>query len=263
MTTSSSPARPQRPHDALIARRAGDVARPRPAKGSERRAIAHEVILVVAAWLLYFGIRAVSQGREAAAIAHARTVVHLEQALGMNWESTIQSAALDRHWLMTAANWVYIWGHWPVIAGAAVWLWRRDRDTYRLLRDAMFLSGAVGLAVFALYPVAPPRLAPFGLVDSVMRWSHAYRALQPPSLTNPYAAMPSLHFGWDLLVGIMLVLRARHVLVRAAGVLLPAAMALAVVATANHFVIDVVAGGVLALAGLWAAVALRRATVRK
>jgi hypothetical protein len=84
----------------------------------------------------------------------------------------------------------------------------------------------------------------------VTRYSHAYRALQPRELTNIYAAFPSLHFGWDLLVGLALFHHASWRVVRLAGLIAPAAMALAVVATANHFVVDVPAGGVVALAGL-------------
>ena len=111
----------------------------------------------------------------------------------------------------------------------------------------------IGVVIFALYPVAPPRLADIGLLDSVTRYSHAYRALQPRELTNIYAAFPSLHFGWDLLVGIALYRYATWRVVRIAGLLAPVAMALAVVATANHFVIDVAAGGAVALTGLLAA----------
>jgi PAP2 superfamily len=225
-------------------------------------AIAREVALIVAAWFLYFGVRAISEGRTSAAVAHARALLRLEDALGVDWEAGFQRAALHHHTLVTLANWVYIWGHWPVIAAVAVWLYRREPSAYRLLRNAMFISGAIGLAVFALYPVAPPRLMPLGLVDSVTTWSHAYRVLQPPALTNPYAAMPSLHFGWDLLVGVMLVWYGRRRVVRAAGVALPAAMAIAVVATANHFVLDVVAGAALALLGLAVASRLGRDTMR-
>ena len=85
------------------------------------------------------------------------------------------------------------------------------------------------------------------------RYSHAYRALQPRELTNIYAAFPSLHFDWNLLVGIALFRHAPWRAARIAGALTPAAMGLAVVATANHFVIDVPAGAVVALTGLVAA----------
>ena len=154
------------------------------------------------------------------------------------------------------ANWIYIWAHWPVIASFAVWIWFRDKEGYRTFRNALLLSGAVGLVIFALFPVAPPRLVPdWGFVDTVTDRSHSYRVLQPSALTNQYAAMPSLHFGWDLLVGIALVRSARFPLLRLVGVLLPIAMFASIVLTANHFVLDGVAGGAVALTGLTLATA--------
>jgi hypothetical protein len=232
----------------------------------ERRALRitalRELALVVGAWLGYFGVRALSEGRAAPAFAHARSIVRLERSLGIYWEPALQDFTLDHHLLVTLANWVYIWGHWPVIAGVALWLYRHDRDGYRLLRNAMFISGGIGVFIFAVYPVAPPRLSELGFVDSVTTWSHAYRALQPPSLTNPYAAMPSLHLGWNLLVGVLLVGRAPSPIARIFGALLPMAMVLAVIATANHYIVDVAAGAALALIGLQAARRLAAAKVQ-
>ena len=95
-----------------------------------------------------------------------------------------------------------------------------------------------------------------GLVDTVVERSHSYRALQPPALTNQYAAFPSLHFGWNLLVGIVLLLTFSHLAVRVFAVVMPVAMALAVVGSANHFVLDVVGGGVFVTIGLVVATAV-------
>ena len=74
-------------------------------------------------------------------------------------------------------------------------------------------AGVVGIIVFATFPVAPPRLLDVGMVDTVTQQSHAYRVLQPPSLVNRYAAMPSFHAGWDLLMGMALVREGRTPLV--------------------------------------------------
>ena len=115
----------------------------------------------------------------------------------------------------------------------------------------MFVSGAIGFLFFAVLPVAPPRLFEMGLVDTVTQQSDAYRALQPPGLTNQYAAFPSLHFGWNLLLGIVVYGSTRRVLPRALSIIGPAAMALAVVVTANHYVVDLVGGAVIVLFSLW------------
>jgi len=126
----------------------------------------------------------------------------------------------------------------------------------------MLASGALGLVVFITYPVAPPRLVDPELVDTVTERSHAYRYLQPPNFVNQYAALPSLHAGWDLLVGISIATAGGTLLVRLIGWALPPLMAVAVVATANHYVIDVVAGIALALIGHLIALWLERRRAR-
>jgi len=123
------------------------------------------------------------------------------------------------------------------------------------LRNAMVASGLMGLCVYTTYPVAPPRLADMGLVDTITEQSSSYRVLQPPAFVNQYAAMPSLHVGWDLLVGLALVAAAGSLAVRTVGRLMPVVMAAATVLTANHYVLDVLVGALFGLAG-WA-VALR------
>ena len=120
-------------------------------------------------------------------------------------EGAVQAPVAASQTLATAANWIYVWGHWPVIVATMVWLVWRHRDGFRRLRDGMLVSGFLGMAVFVSYPVAPPRLADLGLVDTVTESSEAYRYLQPPAFVNQYAAMPSLHAGWDLLVGLAIV----------------------------------------------------------
>jgi membrane-associated phospholipid phosphatase len=126
------------------------------------------------------------------------------------------------------------------------------------LRNAMLVSGALGMVVFVSYPVAPPRLAGLGLVDTVSDQSRAYRVLQPPAFVNQYAAMPSLHSGWDLLVGMAIFAAAGSVALKVVGLAMPVLMAFAVVATANHYVLDVIAGVTLALVGQAVALWLER-----
>lgn len=239
----------------------GDRSFGNPVRGVIRTEItdtAVQILLMVGAALLYFGVRGVTEGSAAAAISHAEDLLALERWLRIDIEATAQSWILDHHLLVTFANWVYIWGHWPVIAVTLLWLYRHERHAYLVLSRAMFISGGIGLIIFALYPVAPPRLMPGGMwVDTVTELSTSYRVLQPPSLVNKYAALPSLHVGWNLLVGIVVfgVATRRHL--RAAAATLPVLMVLAVVLTGNHYVLDAVLGAALALVGL---VAARRLT---
>lgn len=210
-----------------------------------------QFVLVAGAAVLYFLVRGLTQGDVAVAHRNARDLLALEADLHLDVETWIQEHVLAHRWLVTLANWVYMWGHWPVVAVTLLVLYLHRRPIYLRLRNAMFISGAAGLVVFATYPVAPPRLLDGGpFVDTVTTWSNSYRVLQPPSLVNKYAAVPSLHVGWNLLVGIALWHAFRSRPVRVFAVVGPTLMCLAVVATANHYVLDAVAGIAFALSGL-------------
>jgi membrane-associated phospholipid phosphatase len=219
---------------------------------------AGQVGLVALGVFLYFRIRGLTESSPEVAVAHAGDIVKLEQQLGIHVEADLQSFLAPSQTLETFANWIYIWCHWPVIIVTMVWLVWRHQRVFRRLRDAMMVSGALGMAIFVSYPVAPPRLAHLGLVDTVTDGSQAYRVLQPPAFVNQYAAMPSLHSGWDLLVGISIVTAASTLVLKIIGFALPALMAVAVVATANHYILDVVAGVALALVGHVVALWLER-----
>jgi hypothetical protein len=219
----------------------------------ERMDLVREVVLVVFAYFAYFGVRGMTEGSADRALDNAGRVETFERWLHLDWEPAWQRLIVDHHALVSLANWIYIWGHWPVIIVTAVWLFLRRPRTYYLFRNAFLISGAIGLIIFATFPVAPPRLTDLNVIDTVTEYSRSYRVLQPPRFVNQYAAMPSLHFGWNLLVGIALASIARSWWLKAAALMIPAAMFLAVVLTANHYIIDAVAGASLSLAALGAA----------
>ncbi len=202
--------------------------------------LAREFVIVGLAAAVYCGVRAVTEGSISQALANAEAIERLERSLGIAWENAAQSVIIGSSTLVALANWVYIWGHWPVIIVSAAFLYVYRPAHYRVLRNAVIASGLIGFVFFYALPTAPPRLIGLGLTDTVLEQSRAYRTLQPPSLTNQYAAMPSLHFGWNLLVGIVLFAAFTCLAVRAFAVVMPIAMGFSVVATANHFVLDVV-----------------------
>lgn len=219
--------------------------------------LAVEATIIAAALVAYFGVRGLTEGSEATALRNAQRLVDLERALHLDWEEWLQRRIIGTYALVTLSNWVYVYGHWPFIALSAVWLFFRRPRTYYLMRNAFLVSGAMGLVVFVSFPVAPPRLTGMDLIDTVTKYSRSYRVLQPTAFVNQYAAMPSLHFGWNLLLGIALAWKGPSLAIRLVGWVVPVLMALAVVLTANHFVIDVVAGAAFALAGLAIAIAIR------
>jgi membrane-associated phospholipid phosphatase len=214
--------------------------------------------LVLLLVCVYFGVRGLTVGSTKDAVDHAHDITTFEERLHLDVEEALQDPASHSEVIVTIANWVYIWGHWPIIIVTMIWLLRWHSDAFRRLRDAMMLSGAIGMVIYATYPVAPPRLADLGLIDTVTENSRAYRVLQPPAFVNQYAAMPSLHAGWDLLVGIAIVTAASSVALRIIGYAMPTLMAVAVVLTANHYVVDVIAGVLLVLFAHVAALALDR-----
>jgi hypothetical protein len=211
----------------------------------------HELGLFALAYLAYFGIRAITQGNIDDAVDNAARIFHWERDLGVQWEQALQDAVLDRHTLVDVLNGIYIYGHWPVLIIGGIALFHLSRPNYVLLRNVCLVSGALGLVIFALFPVAPPRLTDLPVLDTITLRAGAYRSILPASLVNEYAAMPSFHAGWNLLLGILLFRASRHLLVRTFAVLMPLCMALAVVATANHFVLDVLVGVVIVLVSLW------------
>jgi hypothetical protein len=208
-----------------------------------------QLLIVGFGVFLYFAVRGRTEGAESAALENGRRILDFEETLGLDWEMGLQAVVTSYGWLTTLSNWAYIYLHWPVIVLSLVWLHRNRRYHYLLLRNAMFVSGLIGLVIFIRFPVAPPRMLD-GFIDTVTEFSTSYRIFQPPDLVNKYAAVPSLHVGWNLLVGVLVYQAVANRWVRVLAVLSPIAMSLAVVATANHYVVDGVIGISVACVGL-------------
>ena len=103
-----------------------------------------EVALVTGAILAYFTIRNVTAGAPGEAFANGERIVDFEHWIGIDWEDGIQAAIVGRDGLATLANWIYIWGHWPVIIATMIWLVWRRRDIFLRLRNGMLVSGGIG-----------------------------------------------------------------------------------------------------------------------
>jgi len=218
-----------------------------------------EAAILVLAYLAYEAVRRFVAPSSHEAFGHAFSIIEIERSLGAFVEPDLQGAIVDHHWLVTLFNWVYVWGYLPVISAAALYLYAFHRGFYTRYRNAFLLSGAIGLVIFATVPVAPPRMFPeFGFVDTVRERSAVYQQFEGSDLINEFAAVPSFHFGWILLVGLALIQTSKHLAMRALAVMLPVAMLLAIVLTANHFWLDAVIGGAIVLAALAVVRALER-----
>lgn len=225
-----------------------------------------EVLLIASTLPLYYLVRGVTHAQIPQAVSRGLDIVRLEQTLGIFWEPQLQQSILSYDWMVTALNALYLYGHLPVIGALAVWLYFWHRPQYLLMRNAFLLSGAIALILFVNFPTAPPRLLPsefgFGFVDTIFREYKASRPDTPSFFVNEYAAMPSMHIGWNLLAGIAIWLATRNIFVRIFAVVMPVAMAWGIVLTANHYILDIAAGLGVMLIGLGIAVAGRALIVR-
>jgi len=222
-----------------------------------------ELLIMGVAFVLYYLVRGFVVERTFEATSRAIRVVELEQRLGLwVWETKMQAWVMSSHVLVQVFNGIYVYAHFPLIIVIGLWLFFFHRRRYVLLRNAFLISGGIGLIIFNLLPTAPPRLLPWPLsdqvVDTMFAFSRVNYDIQPAAFVNHYAAMPSLHFGWNLLLGIGIIWTVRHSWGVAFGVIMPAAMCLAVVVTGNHFILDVLAGTVVALIGLGLAILVQR-----
>jgi hypothetical protein len=227
---------------------------------------AAEVALIAGTLPLYYLVRGLTHAQVDDAVGRGVDIVNLEKSLGIFWEVHLQSWVISYQWLVTILNGFYLFGHLPVIGAIALWLYFWHRPQYLLMRNAFLVSGAIALIFFVSLPTAPPRLLPhdlgFGFVDTVVNQYHQGRPLTPGWFVNEYAAFPSMHIGWNLLVGIAIWLASRNIFVRAFAVLMPLAMASDIILTANHYIIDAVAGAAVMLLGLGIAVGARWLVMR-
>ena len=222
-----------------------------------------EIMLLAVALPIYYLVRGVTVTQVDEAISRGADIVSMEKSLGIFWEVELQSWILSYQWLVKLLNWFYLFGHLPVIGTLAVWLYFWHRPEYLLMRNAVLISGAIGLVVYATFPVAPPRFLPaFGFTDTVFSQYGVSRVANPAFLRNEYAAVPSLHFGWNVLAAVALWLASRNLAVRSLAMLVPLATMAAVVLTANHFILDAVFGLLAIAVGMAAALAFRALVVR-
>lgn len=185
------------------------------------------------------------------AFLHAYQVFDFELRHGLFIEQRLQRMVLGWGPVMAAVDYFYVFAHVVVTVGVLLWVYIRHRDRYPFVRNLLMVTTGIALVVFYLYPTAPPRfLTGYGFVDpaTANRLVEAGGA-QPSSYTyNPYAAMPSLHVGYAIVVAWAVLLCTRRRAIRLAALAYPPVMSFVVIASANHWVLDV-AGSLVTVAG--------------
>ncbi|MFG3511233.1 bifunctional glycosyltransferase 87/phosphatase PAP2 family protein [Streptomyces bobili] len=224
-----------------------------------------ELLLIRVTYAAYQQVRlaatggTISGGRERAE-AHGREILDIERFLHLDIEHWANHAVVKVGWLRDFFDFYYTSFHFVVpLSVLAVLYWRRPVD-YRWARSSLGFATLLALVGFWLYPLAPPRLMPgLGIIDTV----HGVQDFTQPdygtltALTNQYAAMPSLHFGWSLWCGMAIAIVAPKWWMKALGLLHPLFTVSAIVATGNHWVLDAVGGAAVVLSGFGLAYVLQ------
>jgi hypothetical protein len=216
-----------------------------------------EGLLAIAGYEVYGAIQGATDGERAAAVRHGWSIIHLEQHLHLWVEPTLNRWLSPHHLLAISSDYYYELTHAFVTAGVLVWLWRRHPEVYARWRNILLGLSLAALAVFWAYPVAPPRLTAPVMTDVLVKYDALGAAHAPKGLIDLYAALPSLHVAWAVWCGLAVVAvgRTRR---RWLALAYPALTTLVVLTTANHYVLDALAGAGLALAAVTLSRLLRR-----
>jgi hypothetical protein len=212
------------------------------------------------AYLLYSMARWITVGDLPTAVANAHWIVDFERSLGVNIEDPVQQA-LSGTTAIWFLNHVYLAAQLVVLPGSLIFLYRRSRPVYERLRNTVLATWLLSIPVYALFPCAPPRLAGIGMVDTITQQTgFAMDSKLTTSFYNQLAAVPSLHVGFAFAIGVAIASASSNRMVKLAAHLWGPLVALAVVATGNHFVFDIVAGMIAAAAGYGLGLLVTRAS---
>jgi membrane-associated phospholipid phosphatase len=216
-----------------------------------------QLLLFAGVYLLYLIGRWVTGGDMDAALEHARWVIDFEGRLGV--EREVQDALDSPASIWLLSN-VYLAAQLAVLPASLVFLYRAAPAIYVRLRDTVLATWLLALPVYALFPTAPPRLAGIGMKDTVSEQAGVALTGHSTVFYNPIAAVPSLHCGFAFAIGIALYSALRNPIARTLALAWGPLVSLSVVATGNHYVFDIAAGVLVALAGFAAKPALERLT---
>jgi hypothetical protein len=215
-----------------------------------------ELLIAVAVYAVYDAIRGVIAGTTGRAERDGRDLLHWEQFLHLDPERWLNTELQHLTWLAVPACYFYATLHFVVTPSVLVWIFHRHRDDYRRARTVLGLITVTALLGFWRFPTAPPRLlASAGFHDTLATFStwgwwgsDASVPAGATAIANQYAAMPSLHMAWALWCGAIIARNTRRQWIKLLGLLYPLVTALVVLATANHYLLDVLAGVAIWLA---------------
>jgi hypothetical protein len=207
-----------------------------------------QILLFCGAYWLYRLTRGLVDGRAAEAFNNARELISLEQALGLFVEPSVHAWTNGQQWLSDAASWMYLNSHFTVTTVTLAWIYLRRNERFYFVRNMFMIAMGLALVGYVAFPTAPPRFMPeWGFTDSVA----AFTGVNPNTgasdvLFNPFAAVPSMHVGFALMLGLTMAKIVRRNWARALWIAYPAVVSFVVVATANHWWMDAFLGALTA-----------------
>jgi membrane-associated phospholipid phosphatase len=224
--------------------------------------LARQIGLLILVDLAYETVRGLADGQRAIAFANGRWIIDFEQATHTFFEPGFQAFFLRFDWLTDFANQVYMNSQFAVVIAFFFWLYMFRNDSYYFVRNMFMVSMGLALIGYSLYPAAPPRLYPeFGFVDTINDYSSVnHDSALAKAFINPYAAVPSMHCAFALMVGLSAAKLSRHWYTRTLWMMWPALVIWVVIVTGNHYWADAALGAaVAALSALVASRLLARA----
>jgi hypothetical protein len=224
---------------------------------------ARQVSLFGLAYLCYRLVRGWADGSANAAFVHARDLISLERTLHVFVEPSVQAWASGSHFVIVLASWLYVNAQGPITIGALVYLYLRHNSSFYFVRNMFMIAMAIALVGYVVFPTAPPRFLPeWGFTDTVADSLHvtvSNKSAAMSALFNPYAAVPSMHVAFALMIGWPLARLARNRAVAVMGAVYPFVMTFVIVVTANHFLVDALLGAITAGVSAYGAIWLARA----
>jgi membrane-associated phospholipid phosphatase len=205
------------------------------------RARRTQLSIFLAAYVLYDAARWIFASDPDSARVHAEWIIDLERSTHVAIESSVQRALDSRAPSLILSN-VYLAAQLVVLPLSLIWLYRRSRPIYRALRNTVIATWLIAVPIFALFPVAPPRLAGIGIADTVSSQAGVGLTGRSTLFYNPFAAVPSLHVGFAFAIAAAAAAALHAPWAKALALLWGPLVTLAVVATGNHYLFDVVAG---------------------
>jgi hypothetical protein len=217
--------------------------------------VIRQLLLFGGAYYVYRIVRGLVETQTALAFEHARWLVDLERSMGLFFEPGMQSwASANAEVLVTAANFMYVNSHFVITTTFLIWLYIARNHAYCFVRNMFMIAMALALVGYVAFPTAPPRFMPeWGFTDTVANF--VGQAVEDGSgvLYNPYAAVPSMHVAFALMVAIPSIMLVRTRALKLVWAAYPAVVTFVVVVTANHFWIDAAIGVLVAGISAWGA----------